>query len=198
VAEDVDLARAGAVVNAGGLSCDDLSLVEAAIRNPDDFAHLYRRYVQQVYRYALARTGSPAVADDIVSDAMLAAFEALDRFDPRRGSFSGWLFTIVYRRVADWERAKRRGWKLFQRQRDLRHDAPDDPLDALVRRDDVARVRAAIARLRPIDREVILLRYSADLSSDEIARTLGISRTAARTRLSRALDRIAEDLRTTP
>lgn len=127
---------------------------------------------------------------------MLAAFESLTRFNPTRGSFSTWLFTIACRRVSDWERRERRRWKLFDREQRLRTDESgrDDVLDAVVRHDEIEQARAAISRLRPGDREVVLLRYSAGLSSEEFSHVLGISRAAARTRLSRALDRIARDL----
>ena len=199
MADRVEMALAGSGATCGESHADDLALVMAARRDRDEFAHLYRRYTHQVYRYALARTGSATVADDIVGDAMLAAFEGLARFDPARGSFSGWLFTIVHRRVTDWERGQRRGWQLLARQRAVHVGASgrDDLLDATIRRDEVAGVQAAIARLRPADREVVLLRYSAELSSEEIGHVLGVSRNAARTRLSRALDRIANDLRDT-
>jgi hypothetical protein len=53
--------------------------------DPAAVALLYQRHADRLYRYALERTGSPAVADDIVGDTMVAVLERLDQFDPARG-----------------------------------------------------------------------------------------------------------------
>ena len=72
----------------------DAELVASARRNPDCFAQLYKRYADRVYRYALERTHSASLAADFVSETMIRALEGLDRFNPDRGSFAGWLFAI--------------------------------------------------------------------------------------------------------
>ena len=71
---------------------DDAALVAVACRDRREFARLYERYADRLYRYALAQTGSAVAADDIVSETMVAALEGLSRFDSTRGSFAGWLF----------------------------------------------------------------------------------------------------------
>ncbi len=87
---------------------DDAALVAMALVDRAAFGHLYTRYADRLYWYALGRTGSDAVADDVVLDTMMAALEGLRRFDPTRGSFAGWLFTIAARRIADRDRSHRR------------------------------------------------------------------------------------------
>jgi RNA polymerase sigma-70 factor (ECF subfamily) len=171
---------------------DDAALVAAARRDRRQFARLYERYADRVYRYALARTGDEAAADDLAGDVMLAALEGIGRFDPARGSFAGWLFGIAARQVG--ERARQRG-KLHRAIERVRPQLPDDDaLELLVRREDARQVRALLARLSAADRELLLLRYSAGLNSREIADALGISHGAARMRLSRILARLADDL----
>lgn len=54
----VDPVRVSSVMTGDIPPDDDLALVDAALCNPDDFAQIYRRYVHQVYSYALSRTGS--------------------------------------------------------------------------------------------------------------------------------------------
>jgi len=55
-------------------------------------------------------------------------------------------------------------------------------------------VRAAVRRLSGDDRDIVALRYSAELSTDEIAAVLGLSPTAVRQRLTRARQRLRQML----
>lgn len=175
---------------------DDATLVAAAQRDRQSFAQLYERYADRLYRYALARTGSPAVADDIVSDTMLAALEGIAGFDPSQGSVAGWLFAIAARKLADRGRQQGRFRRAISRLWSTTPlDIDDDTLEIVVRADDARLVRQLLGRLGEADREIVLLRYSAGLNAAEIADTLGITHGAARMRLSRALDRLSNDLR---
>jgi RNA polymerase sigma-70 factor (ECF subfamily) len=179
---------------AAAVDGDDAGMVAAARRDRRAFDRLYDRYADRVLRYALARTGSAAVADDITSDTFVAAMEGLARYDPARGSFAAWLFTIAARRIADYHRTQRRRWEILTRRAPLPPPPSDDALDTLIRDEDARRVRAALARLSEPDRHIVLLRYSAGLSGAEIAAVLGISDGTARVRLSRALARLAKHL----
>ena len=190
VAPAVDSTRA---VDDDRIASDDRPLVVAAQRNPHDFGALYQRYANRVYRYALERTGSPAVADDILGETMMAAFEGLPGYSIERGTFAGWLFTIASRRLADRQRQRSRFWRAITRRLDGPSGA-DDVLDAIVRREDAQRLRSALGRLNDIDAELLRLRYAAELSSSEIAIVTGLSPGAVRMRLSRARRELARDL----
>lgn len=174
----------------------DADLVRAArqTRDPRAVALLFERYADPVYRYALARSGSSAVADDVVGETFLAVLETLERFDPLRGSFAAWLFTIAARRVSDHARRERRFWRAVTRHWSPPPAPDDDALDQLVRREDAARLRAALARLPADERELVLLRYAAGLTSAQIGELLGLSAGATRMRLSRVRERLALDL----
>lgn len=172
---------------------DDAALVAVACRDRSEFARLYERYVDRLYRYALARTGSETAADDIVSETMVAALEGLARFDPTRGSFAGWLFAIAARKLADRGRRQGRVQRLVGRLRGA-ESAQEDTLETVIRGEDAATVRHLLAGLSARDRELVLLRYSAGLNSTEIAEALGMSSGAARVRLMRVLQRLAAEL----
>jgi RNA polymerase sigma-70 factor (ECF subfamily) len=177
----------------GERASDDATLVAAACRERREFARLYERYADRLYRYALARTGSEAAADDIVSETMVAALEGLARFDPTRGSFAGWLFAIASRKLADRGRRQGRMQRLVSRLRGA-ESVHEDALATVIRGEDAATVRRLLAGLSSRDRELVLLRYSAGLNSSEIAEALGMSSGAARVRLMRVLQRLAAEL----
>lgn len=172
----------------------DEELAEAALRDYHYFDQLYLRYADRVYRYALGRVRSPAVADDVVGDTMVAALERLDRFDPEKGTFASWLFTIAGRRIADQGRASRRFWRLVTRQPPSQTIAADDAFETVARDEENARVRRAVEQLSGNHREVVLLRYVADLPIRDIADVLDTTESAAKMRLNRALKRLADEL----
>lgn len=176
---------------------DDEVLVQAAVDDPRNFHLLYERYVDRVFWYALSRTRSAADADDVVSETMLAALEHLSSFDPAKGSFAGWLFTIARRKSIDHQRHHQRLLRFLARQRppeDLVEE--QEALERLVRDEDAGRVFAAFQELSKANQDVITLRYSAGLSSKEISDVLGITDSAARMRVSRATRRLGELLGT--
>ena len=160
---------------------------------------LYQRYADRIYWYATARTGSETVADDVVSESMLAVLENLERWNPELGTFAAWLFVIAQRKVVDQQRAYQRIRRLVVRVQNL--GAPQDEpdvLDRLLEEERASEVREALQRLPVKDREVIALRYAAGLTGEEIAAVLGISHVAARKRLSRAQQRLAERMEANP
>lgn len=159
----------------------------------DSFSDVYLQHADGIYRFALERTRSAAVAEDIVGDTMLAALEAIDTYDPSRGSVSAWLFTIARNRIRNHQRAQRRFWTKLSRLWSATDDADELP-DLVVRTERAVRVRSALARLSTTDHEVILLRYSGGLTSREISELLGVSDGAIRVRLTRALQRLATEL----
>jgi RNA polymerase sigma-70 factor (ECF subfamily) len=171
----------------------DEALALAARTDADCFAQLYLRYSNRIYRYAIGRTRSATAADDIVSDTMMSAMEGINGFNPDRGSFASWIFTIASRRIADRDRKSRQLWRFLARRG--HHDEHDE--DALTttlrleRRDDV---RRAISRLSDQHQQVVLLRYVAELPIATISEILDISEGAVKMRLQRALKRMALEL----
>ena len=136
------------------------------------FGVLYDRYVDAVYRYVFYRVRNEAEAEDVTSDVFLKALRAMPRYQPRQ-PFLAWLYRIARNSVID--RARRQRPQVpFE---DLRlHPGADrivDPNEQLDRISDSAELRAAIARLTPLQQDVIVLRYVEGLGTGEIARLLG-------------------------
>lgn len=173
----------------------DDDLVRAAIEDSRHFRLLYERYADRVYWYALPRTRSAAVSDDIVSETFLTALERLEYFNPERGTFTAWIFTIARNKIIDQQRYHRRAWRFVTRY-GHRHglEAEEDALAQVLHDEQVAGVQHAFRKLSASDQEILGLRYSAGLSSHDISEVLGISDAAVRKRISRATRRIAEHL----
>jgi len=160
------------------------------------FAEIVARYKGPLHATVTRLTGDAHEAVDIVQDAFVAAHGALPRFDPAR-SMRTWLTRIAVNKARDWRRRRivRRliSAVLPDAVAEVGADAP--AVDAIVAdRAELARVTAAIARLSPPLREVLVLRAIDGLSQAEAAEVLGVSEKAVETRLYRARGKLREDL----
>jgi RNA polymerase sigma-70 factor (ECF subfamily) len=154
----------------------------------------YEAYGGPLYSYLRFHLPSADLAEDLTAEVFLRALKSLDRFDPARGTPQAWLFRIAQNALRDHQRqARRRAVVPMTVLRDLEWEAPS-PEERLLREEEVARLLSALAELPSRDREIIGLCYGSDLSIAEAGEILGLSDTAARTRLWRALGRLRKAL----
>lgn len=172
---------------------------------------LFRRYAPRVRGLAAVRMGEALVdvvdCDDIVQEALLAARERLQQFEPRsEGSFICWLAAIVQSRVENARRAARagkRGGGAVRRGSELgattlaqmppaRGPSPSQELSA--RESDPALERALLSLDRTA-RQIVYCRLVLEMSHAEIAAELGLSGVdSARAQFHKALDRLRQRL----
>ncbi len=142
---------------------------------------LFARHWPDAYRAALLIAHDRAAAEDIAQEAFLSALRALPRFDRRR-PLRPWLHRIVVNRAIDWARARR-----------LRQEVDVDALPEFAAppvADDLGlgELGAALARLSPEHRAVVVMRYLLELTPGEIAAVLELPRGTVNSRLRRGLD----------
>ncbi|MEO5885492.1 MAG: sigma-70 family RNA polymerase sigma factor [Candidatus Limnocylindrales bacterium] len=180
----------------------DRSLVVAAQADPARFEPLYRKYVAQVYNFAVYELRDHHEAEDATERTFLSALANLPGFQERAqpadgegaSTFRIWLFQIARNVVAERRRGRRR-----------RPEAPleaassaADPLDlegAAIANDEGAAAWRAVDRLDGDRRRAVVLRFVHEMSTAEIAGILGRSEGAVRVLLHRALRSVAGDLR---
>lgn len=147
--------------------------------------------------YNLARwlLGDDQGAQDVVQEAYLRAFKYFDGF--HGGEARPWLLGIVRNACYSWLRdtGRSRDFLEFDEERDSEaaeaagldgHHAGDNPETLLLQHLENARVDAAIQKLPPIFREVLILRELEELPYEDIARVAGIPPGTVMSRLSRA------------
>jgi len=127
----------------------------------------------------------------VTSEVFHRALVAMPRFEPRR-PFLAFLYTIARNVVSD---RMRREHPLASFEDALAHptDAPG-PDELASAGDDARRVRSAIARLTPLQQEVIVLRYLEDRSTQETAAVIGKRESTVRGIQMRALAALREVL----
>ena len=165
----------------------DAYLAEAAKGDPCAFGELYERYHIRVYRYVYHRVGSIADAEDITALVFMKALEGLPSYQARRSSFAPWLFRITRNAVVDHYRRRKNQRPL----EDLDHEAADgDPLAHALVSERRQELEHLVEHLSVDQREVVLLRYAADLSFAEIAAVMKKKEPAIRMLLHRGLRRL--------
>jgi RNA polymerase sigma factor (sigma-70 family) len=161
---------------------------------------LFARYTPSLQRWARGRLPRWArdLADtqDLVQDTLLQTFKQIEGFQHRgEGAFQAYLRQAVMNRIRD--EVRRAGRRPGQAALD--ENAPDpgrSPLETAVGVEAVERYEAALQRLAEEDRELIVARVELDMTYDEIAQASGKpSANAARMAVSRALVRLAEEVR---
>jgi RNA polymerase sigma-70 factor, ECF subfamily len=177
----------------------DRSAVEAARRDPRRFEALYRKYVAQVYSYALYELRDHHAAEDLTEQVFLGALRGLpafrDRGDGESSTFRVWLFRIARNALSNARRTNRRH-PVAPLELAAEVAGPEhlDPAAAVLRRDEVGRAWAAIERLPEERRRALVLRFVEEMSAREIAGILGRTEGAVRVLIHRALRSVADEL----
>ncbi len=136
------------------------------------FGALYDRYVEAVYRYVFYRVRNDADAEDLVSDVFMRALRAIPRYEPRV-AFLAWLYRIARNAVID---RARRSHVQISFEDALAHPNVDqvvEPDAAILALSDKEAVRGALAKLTPLQQEVIVLRFVEGYTTQEIATLVG-------------------------
>ena len=150
--------------------------------HPARFEDLYRDNRDDVYGYVAGLLRDRIAAEDVTALAFERAYRKWDRFNPSRGTARGWIFGIARNAALD-ELRKRK------RQAPLTSDPPDTGPSVEASHEQLEReaaVNAAMTSLPAADRELISLKFFADLDNTEIATATGISPSNVGTRLHRA------------
>jgi RNA polymerase sigma-70 factor (ECF subfamily) len=154
------------------------------------FDTLYTEYVERLYGYLYRRTLHRQTAEDLTSTTFLKALERIAQFNPKRGTFSAWLYGIARNTLTDHFRTHRTHADI-QNIWDL---ASDD--DTRARTDAVInaqKIHDALRILDPLKREIVLLRVWENLSYREIAQIVGKSEGNCKTIFCRALESLREE-----
>ncbi len=143
-------------------------IITSAREDPKAFGELYLLYVEQVFRYLYSRIGNVHEAEDATAQTFLAAFESFGKFR-QDGHFASWLFTIARNKALDTFR-QRKNAPFIDETADIPVD--NDPLYSVIQSEQAAALSKLIQVLPDEDRELLRLRFLADMSFPEMAHFL--------------------------
>jgi RNA polymerase sigma-70 factor (ECF subfamily) len=168
---------------------DDAALVAASLAGRRDaFDVIVERHRRAVYQLCYRFVGNHEDASDLSQDVFIRAYRGLARFRGQ-SSLTTWLYRIAVNVCLSKVSAKQPPTEAIDQRPHADHRAVD-PTSELLKAEQAAQVRAAIAQLPKKQRATVVLRVYHELSHEEIARVLGSSVGAVKTNFFHALARL--------
>ncbi|MHB1118899.1 MAG: RNA polymerase sigma factor [Bellilinea sp.] len=168
---------------ASEITDDELASLD---RQPEGFSQLYERYAVRIFRYLSSRLSDRTEAEDLTAQVFLDAYQRLAEYKPRN-QFASWLFTIASRRAADYYRRTRQNEKFDE---DVNFTNYSDPLSKVMTSETIDELSDMIQKQSLDEREMLRLRFAAELSFAEIGRVTGRTPAAVKMALRRCLNRM--------
>ncbi len=151
------------------------------------FEQLLTLFEKQIFRYVVQMVGNGDDAEDLTQEIFIKLYKNLPKYEAGRG-FKTWLFTIATNTVYDYLRHKR---SIGAKEMTIIDDPESnfetkDEKNTYISIEAGVDVNAALAKIKPAYRNVLLLFYKEELSCEEISETLQVPENTVKTQLRRA------------
>jgi RNA polymerase sigma-70 factor, ECF subfamily len=159
-----------------------------------DFERCYAEHAEPLLRFVMFRVGDREVAQDVVADTFERVLRSKARFDPRKSSEKTWIYGIALNLVRDHARREQVAARTFEQVVvPVGTGSPSGRAvpELIADRDEV---RRALMILADAEREVVALRFGADLTMPEIAKVIGEKLSTVEGRLYRGLNKLRVEL----
>ena len=158
----------------------------------EHFERLYDSYERQVHAYCARRTLGHD-AGDAASETFLVAWRRLSQV-PDEPDTLPYLYGIASKVLSNQRRSEGRRARLLVKLSGLGVTPVEDPVTVIGRNDEQRRVEQAVRRLRPKDREIVMLYAWEELPRKQIAQMMGMTKGAIDQRIHRSYKRLARIL----
>jgi RNA polymerase sigma-70 factor (ECF subfamily) len=171
---------------------EELVIIEAAKRDPENFAPLYDKYYKQIFNYVYQRMDSKDTAFDITGQVFLKALTNLSKYQFKGVPFASWLYRIAHNEVM----------QLFRSQKDKRAINADigDLRYICVENEEpffeeyIPAIKKLILELNSDDLQMVELRFFEKRPFKEIAEILNITEVNAKVRMYRIIEKLKKSL----
>lgn len=153
------------------------------------YEELMRRYQRTLFNVCVRYLGNDRDADDVCQEIMLKVLYGLKKFQGK-SKFKTWLYSITYNECTTQYRKDRRKRRLFDALSLNPLDEEVEPEAIETKSNDLDRWLVGV---NTIDREIIILRFVAELEFQEIASIMHLGLSATKMRYKRAIDRLREN-----
>lgn len=153
------------------------------------YEELMRRYQRTLFNVCARYLGNERDADDVCQEVMLKVLYGLKNFEGK-SKFKTWLYSITYNEcITQYRKEKRKRRLLDALSLDPLEEASEEQAP---KPEDKAGLDRWLVHVNPIDREILVLRFVAELEFQEIADIMHMGLSATKMRYKRALDRLRE------
>lgn len=171
----------------------DLQLVmRAKAGDASAFEQIYQRYAAAIFRYVYYRIGDIELAEDLQAEVFLRMYESLQRYEDRGWPISAWLYRIAHDRTVDALRRQRIRRHVPLETWDAHCEGPEQRVADLLEYEELEHT---LNDLTDEQRQVIQMRFMAELPIHEVARRMGRTEGAIKALQVRGLRSLARRMR---
>lgn len=173
------------------MSAQEQIIKECQKGNLAEFTGLYEQYFEKIYRFIYYKTHHQETTEDLTSQTFIKALENIGQFNLHKGLFSSWLYRIARNKVIDYYRTEKSQFDITGFW-DLKSG---EKIEAdLENREKLEQVRQYLDKLKPKQREIIVMRIWDGLSYQEIAEILDKKEANCKMIFSRTMRKLREEI----
>jgi RNA polymerase sigma-70 factor (ECF subfamily) len=161
-------------------------------RDRTAFANLFDHFAPRLRGMLMKNGFGAAQADDVIQDVMLSVWRKASYFNPERAEVSGWIFQIARNRQIDVIRKERRP---MPEELAMPESTDIDGEQVLGIEQEVQKLRSAIARLTPDQRDLVQKSYLGELTHSEIQAETGLPLGTIKSRIRLGLERLRFEMK---
>lgn len=162
------------------------------------FDHIYNYFFPKMYNFIFYRVGNQETAEDMTADTFVKIISKFDTFEGDYQAFTAWIYRIARNLITDYYRqAKRKAQVYFMATPVLttlieKNEHEKSPHERVEMQDQLSLVRKAINLLKPIEQELITLKFFEGLHNNTIAEIINVKPGTLNVRLHRVVDKLKE------
>ena len=150
-----------------------------------------RRYQRTLFNVCVRYLGNERDADDVCQEVMLKVLHGLKQFEGK-AKFKTWLYSITYNEcITQYRKDKRKRRLMDALSLDPQEEGEEQEASTSERSEGLSRL---LAHVNPIDREILVLRFVAELEFQEIADIMHRGLSATKMRYKRALEKLRNQI----
>lgn len=176
------------------ITLSDEELVTAAkgelLHTTIAYEELMRRYQRTLFNVCARYLGNERDADDVCQEVMLKVLHGLKQFEGK-AKFKTWLYSITYNECITQYRKEKRKRRLLEA---LSLDGQEEEAEPEAPVGASQGLNKLLAQANPIDREILVLRFVAELEFQEIANIMHMGLSATKMRYKRALEKLRDQI----
>ena len=173
---------------------DEMELLQQLIEgNAESFRKIYQFYQGRIFLFALRLTKSKSQAEEIVQEVFVKLWEKREKIKIEK-NFNGYILAITKNLILDGLKKSAHDRTLLQKIHNNMRALQNNSVDQLIEKELMRLHQQAVDRLSPQTKIVFMLSREEELTYDEIAERLGVSRNTVRNQMSDALKSIREYL----